>query len=322
MKKNGLLDIAKKTIKIEADAIAALADKLDGNFIKAIDLIDSTKGRVIVSGIGKSGNVAKKIASTFSSIGISAIFFHPTEGIHGDLGLVRSDDLLIAISKSGETEEILKVLPVFKRLEVPIIALTGETDSLLANDADVILDVSVPQEACPNNLVPTSSTTAAMVMGDALAMALMERREITIDDFAIYHPGGAIGKSLVKVSQIMHTGENIPKVGPDTPFSRVVLEMTSKRLGATTVVDEKETLLGIITDGDLRRAIEKGLALDKLVASDVMTLKPKTITANKLVVFALNRMEKYKITSLAVVNGGNHLLGVIHMHDILNAKIV
>jgi arabinose-5-phosphate isomerase len=322
MKKNGLLDIAKKTIKIEADAIAALADKLDDNFIKAIDLIDSTKGRVIVSGIGKSGNVAKKIASTFSSIGISAIFFHPTEGIHGDLGLVRSDDLLIAISKSGETEEILKVVPVFKRLEVPIIVLTGETDSLLANDADVILDVSVPQEACPNNLVPTSSTTAAMVMGDALAMALMERREITIDDFAIYHPGGAIGKSLVKVSQIMHTGENIPRVGPDTPFSRVVLEMTSKRLGTTTVVDEKDTLLGIITDGDLRRAIEKGLVLDKLVASDVMTLKPKTITANKLVVFALNRMEKYKITSLAVVNGGNHLLGVIHMHDILNAKIV
>lgn len=322
MKKNGLLDIAKKTIKIEADAIAALADKLDDNFIKAVDLIDSTKGRVIVSGIGKSGNVAKKIASTFSSIGISAIFFHPTEGIHGDLGLVRSDDLLIAISKSGETEEILKVLPVFKRLEVPIIALTGETDSLLANDADAILDVSVPQEACPNNLVPTSSTTAAMVMGDALAMALMERREITIDDFAIYHPGGAIGKSLVKVSQIMHIGENIPRVRPDTPFSRVVLEMTSKRLGTTTVVDEKETLLGIITDGDLRRAIERGSALDKLVASDVMTVRPKTITADKLVVFALNRMEKYKITSLAVVNGNNHLLGLIHMHDILNAKIV
>lgn len=322
MKKNGLLDIARKTIKIEAESIAALADKLDDNFIKAVDLIDSTKGRVIVSGIGKSGNVAKKIASTFSSIGISAIFFHPTEGIHGDLGLVRGDDLLIAISKSGETEEILKVLPVFKRLEVPIIALTAETDSLLANDADAIIDVSVPQEACPNNLVPTSSTTAAMVMGDALAMALMERREITVDDFAIYHPGGAIGKSLVKVSQIMHTGENIPRVGPDTPFSRLVLEMTSKRLGTTTVIDEKDTLLGIITDGDLRRAIEKGLALDKLVASDVMTVKPKTITADKLVVFALNRMEKYKITSLAVVNGGNHLLGVIHMHDILNAKIV
>ncbi|NLI15069.1 MAG: KpsF/GutQ family sugar-phosphate isomerase [candidate division Zixibacteria bacterium] len=322
MKKNGLLDIARKTIKIEADAIAALADKLDDNFIKAVDLIDSTKGRVIVSGIGKSGNVAKKIASTFSSIGISAIFFHPTEGIHGDLGLVRGDDLLIAISKSGETEEIIKVIPVFKRLEVPIIALTAEINSLLANDADVILDVSVPQEACPNNLVPTSSTTAAMVMGDALAMALMERRELTIDDFAIYHPGGAIGKSLVKVSQIMHTGDDIPKVGPDTPFSRVVLEMTSKRLGTTTVVDEKDTLLGIITDGDLRRAIEKGLPLDKLVASDVMTSKPKTISSEKLAVLALNRMEKHKITSLAVVNGGNHLLGLIHMHDILNAKII
>jgi arabinose-5-phosphate isomerase len=236
--------------------------------------------------------------------------------------LVRGDDLLIAISKSGETEEIIKVIPVFKRLEVPIIALTAEINSLLANDADVILDVSVPQEACPNNLVPTSSTTAAMVMGDALAMALMERRELTIDDFAIYHPGGAIGKSLVKVSQIMHTGDDIPKVGPDTPFSRVVLEMTSKRLGTTTVVDEKDTLLGIITDGDLRRAIEKGLPLDKLVASDVMTSKPKTISSEKLAVLALNRMEKHKITSLAVVNGGNHLLGLIHMHDILNAKII
>jgi arabinose-5-phosphate isomerase len=322
MKKNGLLDIARKTIKIEAEAILALADKLDNNFVKAVDLIDSTKGRVIVSGIGKSGNVAKKIASTFSSIGISSIFFHPTEGIHGDLGLVRKDDLLIAISKSGETEEILKVLPVFKRLEVPIVALTAETDSLLANDADAVLDVSVPQEACPNNLVPTSSTTAAMVMGDALAMALMERRELTIDDFAIFHPGGTIGKSLVKVSQIMHSGDDIPRVGPDTPFSRVLLEMTSKRLGTTTVVDDKDTLLGIVTDGDLRRAIEKGLALDKLVASEVMTAKPKTISADKLVVLALNRMEKYKITSLAVVNGGNRLQGLIHMHDILNAKIV
>jgi arabinose-5-phosphate isomerase len=322
MKKNGLLDIAKKTFKIEAEAILALADKLDDNFIKAVDLIDSTKGRVIVSGIGKSGNVAKKIASTFSSIGISSIFFHPTEGIHGDLGLVRKDDLLIAISKSGETEEILKVLPVFKRLEVPIIALTAEIDSLLADDADAVLDVSVPQEACPNNLVPTSSTTAAMVMGDALAMALMERRELTIDDFAIFHPGGAIGKSLVKVSQVMHSGDDIPRVGPDTPFSRVLLEMTSKRLGTTTVVDDKDTLLGIVTDGDLRRAIEKGLALDKLVASEVMTTKPKTISADKLVVLALNRMEKYKITSLAVVNGGNRLQGLIHMHDILNAKIV
>jgi arabinose-5-phosphate isomerase len=322
MKKNGLIEIARKTIKIEAEAIAALAEKLDSNFIKAIELIDATKGRVIVSGIGKSGNIALKIASTFSSIGISAIFFHPAEGVHGDLGLVRSDDLLIAISKSGETEEILKVLPVFKRLEVPIIAITAEMGSVLASDADAVLDVSVPQEACPNNLVPTSSTTAALVMGDALAVALMERRGLTVDDFAIFHPGGVIGKSLIKVSQIMHTGDEIPIVKPDTPFSRVVLEMTSKRLGTTTVIDDEGTLLGIVTDGDLRRAIEKGKTLENLVASDIMTAKPKSISADKLVVVALSHMEKHKITSLAVVNGGNHLVGLLHMHDILNAKVV
>jgi arabinose-5-phosphate isomerase len=322
MKKNGWLEIAKKTIKIEAEAIATLADKLDSNFSKAIELIDTTKGRVIVTGIGKSGIVAKKIASTFSSIGIPAIFFHPSEGLHGDLGLIRADDLLIAISKSGETEEILKVLPVFKRLEVPIITLTADVGSVLAGASEAVIDVSVPQEACPNNLVPTSSTTAAMVMGDALAMALIEKRGLTVDDFATFHPGGAIGRSLIKISQIMHTGEEMPKVGPDTPFPRVILEMTSKRLGTTTVIDSDDVLLGIITDGDLRRAIEKGRQLHNLTAADIMTIKPKTVLPNKLVVAALGIMEKHKITSLAVVDSDDKLVGLLHMHDILNAKII
>ncbi len=322
MKKNGLLEKARKAIKIEAEAIVALAERLDSDFLRAVELIDSTKGRVIVSGIGKSGIIAKKIASTFSSIGIPAIFFHPAEGMHGDLGLVRQDDLLIAISKSGETEELLTMLPLLKRLNVPIIALTGDPKSVLAGQADVVLDASVEMEACPNNLVPTSSTTAAMVMGDALAVALMERRGLTPDDFAIFHPGGAIGRSLIKVAQIMHTGDEVPRVSPDTPFMKTILEMTGKRLGTTTVVDSENRLLGIVTDGDLRRAIEKKPKLEILTAGDIMTTRPKTIGADRLAIDALNLMEKHKITSLAVVGDDNKLIGLLHMHDILDAKVI
>lgn len=322
MKKTVSLEKAKKTIISEAEAIAALADKLDDNFIKATELIDNTKGRVIVTGIGKSGIVAKKIASTFSSIGIPALFFHPAEGVHGELGLVCSDDLIIAISKSGDTEEILKVLPMFKRLGMPIIALTGGKNSILAKDSDVVLDVSVSAEACPNNLIPTSSTTAATVMGDALAIALMEKRNLTPEDFAAFHPGGSIGRNLIKTSQLMHTGEEIPKVKLNTGFSELVLEMTSKRLGTTTVVAESGVLIGIITDGDLRRAIEKKHNLENLTAADVMSSKPKTISANKLAVEALNKMEKHKITSLVVTDGDKKVIGLLHMHDILEAKVV
>jgi arabinose-5-phosphate isomerase len=322
MKKTVSLEKAKKTIMSEAEAIAALADKIDDSFIKAVELIDSTKGRVIATGIGKSGIVAKKIASTFSSIGIPALFFHPAEGIHGELGLVCSDDLIIAISKSGDTEEILKVLPMFKRLGMPIIALTGGKKSILAKDSDVVLDVSVSAEACPNNLIPTSSTTAATVMGDALAIALMEKRDLTPEDFAAFHPGGSIGRNLIKTSQLMHTGEEIPRVKLNTGFSDLVLEMTSKRLGTTTVVAESGVLIGIITDGDLRRAIEKKHNLEKLTAADVMSSKPKTISATKLAVEALNKMEKHKITSLVVTDGDKKVIGLLHMHDILEAKVV
>jgi arabinose-5-phosphate isomerase len=317
-----LLDKAKQTIKLEAEAIAALADKLDNNFIRAVELIDQTSGRVIVTGIGKSGIVAKKIASTFSSIGIPAFFFHPAEGIHGDLGVVRGDDLLIAISKSGNTEEIIRILPLFKRLMVPIIAITGERDSSLAADAEVVLDVSVPKEACSINLVPTSSTTAAIVMGDALAMVLLDRRGFTADDFATLHPGGSIGRSLVKVDQIMHTGEEIPIVKADRPFLEVVFEMTGKRLGFTAVADDEGHLLGVISDGDLRRAIEKKVPLEKMKAADVMTVNPKTIAAKKLAVEALNIMEKHKITVLVVTGKNSKIAGVLHMHDLLEAKII
>jgi len=317
-----LLKRAKKIIKLEAKAIAALADKLDDNFVKAIELIDNTSGRVIVTGIGKSGIIAKKLASTFSSIGIPAFFFHPAEGIHGDLGVVRGDDLLIAISKSGDTEEIVRVLPVFKRLMIPIIAITGDKNSMLAKDAEAVLDVSVPSEACPINLVPTSSTTASMVMGDALAMVLLDIRGFTPEDFAVFHPGGSLGRSLIKVHQIMHTGDEIPVVDQETPFTELVLEITGKRLGVTCVVDRDKNLIGIVTDGDLRRAIEKKLELSKLSASDVMTENPKTAAENELALETLNVMEKHKITSIVVTNNKKKIIGLIHMHDILQAKVV
>jgi len=322
MRKTVLLKRAKKIIKLEAKAIAALADKLDDNFVKAIELIDNTSGRVIVTGIGKSGIIAKKLASTFSSIGIPAFFFHPAEGIHGDLGVVRGDDLLIAISKSGDTEEIVRVLPVFKRLMIPIIAITGDKNSMLAKDAEAVLDVSVPSEACPINLVPTSSTTASMVMGDALAMVLLDIRGFTPEDFAVFHPGGSLGRSLIKVHQIMHTGDEIPVVDQETPFTELVLEITGKRLGVTCVVDRDKNLIGIVTDGDLRRAIEKKLELSKLSASDVMTENPKTAAENELALEALNVMEKHKITSIVVTNNKKKIIGLIHMHDILQAKVV
>jgi arabinose-5-phosphate isomerase len=317
-----LLDKARNIIKLEAEAIAALADKLDNNFSRAVELINQTSGRVIVTGIGKSGIVAKKIASTFSSIGISAFFFHPAEGIHGDLGVVRGDDLLIAISKSGNTEEIIKILPVFKRLMIPLIAITGDKKSALAEEAEVVLDVSVPSEACPINLVPTSSTTAAIVMGDALAMVLLDKRGFTTDDFANLHPGGSIGRNLIKVKQLMRADDSIPSVKPDTMFFQLVLEITGKRLGMTTVVDDENKLLGIVTDGDLRRAIEKKGQLEKLNAKDVMTANPKTISPNRLCIEALNRMERYKITSLVVADSNKRVVGVLHMHDLLQAKII
>lgn len=288
-----------------------------------MDLILNCRGRVIVTGMGKSGIICKKIAATLTSTGISAMFLHPAEGIHGDLGLVQKSDIVIAITKSGETDELYQLIPLFKRLGVPIITLTGNTKSPVAGKSDVVIDVSVDEEACPNNLIPTSSTTAALVMGDALAMALLEKRGFSSHDFALLHPGGNLGKRLLlKVSDVMHTGNKVPIVNQGANMKEVVLEMTSKRFGATTVVDSKKELVGIFTDGDLRRLIEKSENIFKFKVKEVMNKNPKTIYAEELAARALNQMEHYKITCLIIIDKKRKPIGIVHMHDLLEAGVV
>jgi arabinose-5-phosphate isomerase len=318
-----IIEKAKEVIRKEAEAILNLEKKVNSEFQKAVELILKCRGRVIVTGIGKSGIIGKKIAATLTSTGTSAIFLHPVEGLHGDLGLVRRDDLVIAVTKSGETEELQQLFPLFKRLGVPIISLTGDPSSPAAEKSDIVIDVSVDEEACPNNLVPTSSTTAALVMGDALAVALLDERGFSTEDFALLHPGGYLGKRLLlKVKDIMHTGNNIPIVSENADMKEVILEMTSKRFGATTVVNDKNELVGIFTDGDLRRLVEKTEEIFKLKAREVMTRDPKTIDSEELAAKALNRMEFYNITSLIVPNGKKEPVGIIHLHDLLKAGVV
>ena len=299
-----------------------MAERLDGNFERAISLLYNLKGRVIISGIGKSGQIGKKIAATLSSTGTPAFYIHPSEGIHGDIGMVLGGDVAIVISKSGDTEEVIKLLPIFKRLEVPVIAITGEKNSPLAQEADVVLDASVDFEACPLDLVPTSSTTAALVMGDALAVVLLELRGFTADDFSFIHPGGALGRKLVKVGEIMHTGSELPIVSIDALFRDMLLEMTSKRFGLTLVVDKKGRLAGIFTDGDLRRTVETRINPLELTAGQVMVQHPKKISQNELAATAVAVMEDHKITSLVITDKGNKPIGLIHLHDLLKAKVV
>jgi arabinose-5-phosphate isomerase len=299
-----------------------MADRLDGNFEKAIDLLYNSKGRVIISGIGKSGQVARKIAATLSSTGTPAFYIHPTEGIHGDIGMVLSGDVAIVISKSGDTEEVIKLLPIFKRLEVPIIAITGDNNSPLAQEAEVVLDASVDSEACPLDLVPTSSTTAALVMGDALAIVLLEIRGFTADDFSFIHPGGTLGRKLIKVGELMHTGEELPIVKRDASFKDMLFEMTSKHFGLALVVDESGKLTGIFTDGDLRRAIESHPDPLKLTAGMIAITNPKKISANDLAATAVALMEDFKITSLVIMDDQKRPIGLIHLHDLLKAKVV
>ncbi len=314
---------AKEVIRKEAKAIAFLEKKIDENFVRAVELILKCKGRVIVTGIGKSGIIGKKIAATLTSTGTAAFFLHPTEGIHGDLGMVRKNDVVIAITKSGGTDEVYQLIPLFKRLGVPIIAFIGSPDSPVAEKSDVVIDVSVDEEACPYNLIPTSSTTAALVMGDALAIALLDERRFSSEDFALLHPGGHLGrKLLLKVSDIMHTGDQIPVVSEETDMKQVILEMTSKRLGTTTVVNEKGQLVGIFTDGDLRRLVERTDDIFSLRAEQVMTKNPKTIDGEELAAKALNMMESYAITSLIITNGQREPTGIVHLHDILKAGVV
>jgi len=314
---------AKEVIRKEAEAVAHLEKKIDEAFVRAVEMILKCKGRVIVTGIGKSGIIGKKIAATLTSTGTAAFFLHPTEGIHGDLGMVRKNDVVIAITKSGGNDEVYQLIPLFKRLGVPIITFTGNPNSPVAEKSDMVIDVSVDQEACPYNLIPTSSTTAALVMGDALAIALLEERHFSSEDFALLHPGGNLGRRLIlKVSDIMHTGDQIPTVSEETGMKEVILEMTSKRLGTTTVVNQKGKLVGIFTDGDLRRLVEKRDDIFSLKAKQVMTKNPKTIDSDELAAKALNLMESYSITSLIIANGKREPVGIVHLHDILKAGVV
>jgi len=318
-----IIEYGRDAILKEAEAIRELAARLDESFARAVRLILDCRGRVIVSGMGKSGLIGKKIAATFSSIGIASFFLHAAEGVHGDLGLVRSDDILIAISKSGATEELHQILPAIKRLGVQSILLTGQTGSPLAAKCDIVLDCSVKEEACPNNLVPTSSSTVALVMGDALAVALLHERGFTPEDFAFLHPGGSLGRRLLmKVEDMMHVNSEMPIVSPDTPVADMMVEMTGKRLGSVMVADSNGRLVGIFTDGDLRRLVQKEKNFLDRTTGEVMVADPKTVNPDAILDKALAIMEKYSITSLPVVDENHRPTGIVHLHDILKSKLV
>lgn len=316
-----LLKVAERVLRIEAEGILGLVPRLDERFLRALEILRDCRGRVVVTGIGKSGIAGRKVAATLASVGTPALFLHSAEGVHGDIGMVARGDVALAISNSGETEEILALLPAIKRLGVPLVVLTGNPNSTLARNGDVVLDVSVGVEACPMNLVPTSSTIAALAMGDALAVALLELRGVEPEDFAVVHPGGNLGRRFLKVEDLMHVGEAVPIVSEETPMADAILEMTGKRLGATTVVDAAGRLSGIITDGDLRRALQKDRQVFRKVAREVMSLNPKTIGRSELATKALEVMERHAITQLIVVDD-RRPAGIIHLHDILRAKIV
>jgi arabinose-5-phosphate isomerase len=317
------LALAADVLRRESVAISELVDRLDDHFERAIDLILKARGRVIVTGMGKSGLIGQKIAATLSSTGTPAFFLHPVEAGHGDLGVVSEDDVVLAISKSAESEEIGDLLPAFKRLGTPIILITGNTSGELANRADAVLDAGVEHEAELHDIVPTCSTTAALALGDALAIVLMNERGITPDDFARFHPRGALGRRLLlTVSDVMHTGDQTPKVTENATFKELLVEMTRKRLGCAAVVDGDNRLIGIFTDGDLRRHIESQRDLFALRAADLMTRNPKRVRMTELAVSALAVMEESKITVLAVDDDTGRLAGIVHMHDILSAGAV
>jgi len=320
---DNILNIAKRVLKIEADAVLALIERLNSNFEKAVEIIYRSKGRVVVTGMGKSGLVGKKIAATLASTGTPAFFLHPAEASHGDLGMVTSNDVIIAISNSGETEELAGLIPFLKRFNVSLISMTGSPNSTLSKAADVNLDISIKEEACPLGIVPTASTAATMAMGDALAVALLTKRGFNEEDFAFFHPGGSLGKKLfIKVGDLMHTGDALPVISPDTSMTGAVMEISSKRLGVAIVVDADRKILGIITDGDVRRGIEKwGKGFFDMSSEAVMTRNPKTISQEELAAKALSIMEKLSITSLAVPDENGRAVGIIHLHDILRKGI-
>ena len=314
-----ILKVGKETIVQEAEALKALAEHLDESFVKAVELLYKTKGRVVLTGVGKSGLICKKIAATFASTGTPAFFLHPGDAAHGDLGMVRGDDTVIAVSNSGETAELLNIVPVIKSFGIPVIAITNNSESSLARFSDVTLLLHVEKEACPLGLAPTTSTTATLALGDALAVTLMKLKGFKSEDFARFHPGGKLGIRLSRVRDIMRKGDDIPVVSPDTTFKEVIYEISSKKLGATLVVEDKK-LVGIITDGDLRRAFEKGVNFDTR-AREIMTENPKTIREDIFAEKAVEIMEKYKITVLPVINENGQITGIIHLHDILGRRM-
>jgi len=308
----------KEVVRIEGEAILSLVNSIDKNFAQTVELIFNSHGRVVFTGMGKSGIIARKIVATLNSTGTAAIFMHPTDALHGDLGMVRKNDIVILISKSGHTEELLQLIPMFKRINVTIIGILGETDSKLAKGCDIVLNASVKEEACPHDLAPTTSTTVALVLGDALSVALIEKRGFTAEDFAMLHPGGSLGKRLsLKIEEIMITGKDIPVVDEKASLKDAILMITSKRLGATCVVNSEGVLTGIITDGDLRRLLEKNLDINSLTAKVVMTKNPKTIIKDFLASFALQQMENFNITSIIVIDKSNKPEGIVHLHDLV-----
>ncbi len=317
------LQLARETLDIEANALLKLKERLDHRFVQAVDMLLGVQGRVVVTGMGKSGHIGRKIAATLASTGTPAMFVHPAEASHGDLGMIKVVDVVLAISNSGESDELVAILPVLKRQGVPLIAMTGGLTSALARHADVVLDCSVDKEACPLNLAPTASTTAQLAMGDALAVALLDARGFKPEDFARSHPGGSLGRRLLThLSDVMRKGQDVPQVSPDAEFTTLMREMSSKGLGATSITDAEGRVLGVFTDGDLRRLIEKGVDLRALKASDVMHANPHTIAENALAVEAAELMELHRITSILVVDAQGRLCGAINSNDLMRAKVI
>jgi arabinose-5-phosphate isomerase len=316
------LETARRVLRIEAEALKDLQARLDAGFERAVDVLFACKGRVVVTGMGKSGLIGRKIAATLSSTGTPSVFLHPAEALHGDLGMLQAGDAVLAISYGGETEEIVALLATMKRLGLPLVTLTGNTHSTLARASDVALDTSVREEACSLNLAPTASTTAAMALGDALAVSLLERRGFDHDDFAALHPGGRLGKKLLRVRELMHAGDALPKVAPGAKMPDVIYEMSRKGLGMTTVIDANGGLAGIITDGDLRRLMQqrRGAVLD-LTAGECVSANPVTIAAEEFASAALRLMEQRKITSVIVLDGERRVAGVVHLHDLWTLEL-
>ncbi len=318
-----LLQLARETLDIEAAALQGLKARLDQRFVRAVEMMLNVRGRVVVTGMGKSGHIGRKIAATLASTGTPAMFVHPAEASHGDLGMIKPVDVVLAISNSGESDELVAILPVLKRQGVPLIAMTGGLQSSLARHADVVLDSSVEKEACPLNLAPTASTTAQLALGDALAVALLDARGFKPEDFARSHPGGSLGRRLLThVGDVMRSGDAVPRVGPEASFSALMQEMSRKGLGASAVVDAAGRPVGVFTDGDLRRLIEKGQDLRALKAGEVMHAQPRTVLRDALAVEAADMMEQYRITSILVVDSEGVLCGALNSNDLMRAKVI